>query len=217
MKLEKIILCTAVALTAFGMSLGLHEVGSYLTTEFSSKPVETVTVQPSIEKENSISFDNLPPEATVFPRRFDPAPVAEPETAKVEEAERYDYLGGEYYVIGKLPKGFKDFESLSIQLTDYSLALPENNYEDVHIPPKGYVDMKKSVFDFARISVSNKRISFETEAIKGISYKFVGKFVDEAIDMGEYLEHAALEGDLIKLRNGKKIAETQVKFAEGGC
>jgi len=211
MKFQKIFLCVAVALTAFGVSCGLFEILRYLTADSAPKaePVSAVV-------EKTVSADTMPPEVTVFPPPPAAPTVSETEKKDEDETDYADYPDGEYYIIGELPKGFKDFDSLIVQTTDYSLASAENNYKEVQIAPKGYVYAKQK-FDFRRIAVSRKRLSFETVTIKGVSYKFVGKFVEETIDMGEYMEHVELEGDLIKMRDGKKIAGFKVKLARGGC
>lgn len=218
MKLQKIILCVAVALTAFGVSLGLLEIGKYLLTAYSPETVEETAVLPILEKQQPVLAENQPDDITVYPFRnmLSPQATAAADPKIESEPEPETYKGGEYYIIGKLPKGFKDFDNLSVETIDYAIVQPGNNYEEFYIPPKGSLYMKKE-FKFIRVSVSNERISFETKTIKGISYQFVGKFVDERIDMDEYWEHAELEGQLTKLSGGKKIAGSKVKFAVGGC
>jgi hypothetical protein len=218
MKLQKIILCAAVALTAFGASLGLLEIVRYLTVEEEYKCVAVETVQP-VKSENKVLDDNLPPEVTVYPPRAAPTPVEVSKSEEENETEPVyeEYVGGDYFIIGNLPKGFKDFDNLWVETAEYALASAEKGYQDIYIPPRGGVLANKKKFIFKRVAVSRKRLSFETETIKGVSYKFTGKTVDEIIDVGEFMAHAELEGVLTKLRGGKKIAEIKIKFYLGGC
>lgn len=217
MKLRKIILCIAAGLAAFGASVGLFELGRWLTVvpEVEYCPAENIAT--SVEKpvQPLLTAENLPSSVTVFPL---PKAAEIPQSEPVDDSdEEYEIpTGGEFYLIGDLPKGFKDFQHLSFQTVDYALASAENDYQDIHIPPKGYIETNRQ-FDFTRISVSSKRLKFETETIKGVSYKFTGKFVDEHLEMGDYTAYVSLEGTLTKMRDGKKIAEINVKFEVGGC
>ena len=194
------------ALTAFGLSVGLFDIGRYLTAN-SAPEVKQV------EEVKTVTIDELRSSQTdLEPKIEEPAPVVESEETTKPEF----YADGYYYIIGDAPKGFKDFDSLTIETTDYNLATPENDYKYINIPPKGYVFTTKE-FNFKRISVSEKRISFETETIKGISYKFVGEFTEEEVELGEYTEYALIKGTLTKMRDGKKITAAEVKLAAGGC
>lgn len=213
MKLRIYALRVAVALTAFGLCVGLFEIGRYLTADSQPKTEEVRMVQP-VEKELPAI---LPPEVAVFPPGVEQTPTISP--TETEEKTVYEFDGGnDYYIIGKLPKGFRDFENLSIVTRDYENASEENNYEAVPIPPKGSFLTKKE-FNFTRIKIANKQIAFETEAKKGVSYQFVGEFIEEEAievidkDGNEYTDSAVLKGRLKKMRDGKKIAESEVKFA----
>ena len=213
MKLRIYALRVAVALTAFGLCVGLFEIGRYLTADSQPNAEEVKTVQ-SVEKELP---DILPTEVAVFPPRVEQTPTISP--TETEEKTVYEFdAGNDYYIIGKLPKGFRDFENLSIVTRDYENASEENNYEAVPIPPKGFFLAKKE-FNFTRINIANKQIAFETEAKKGVSYQFVGEFIEEEAievkdkDGNEYTDYAVLKGRLKKMRDGKKIAESEVKFA----
>jgi hypothetical protein len=213
MKFRIYALRVAVALTAFGLSLGLFEIGRFLTADSQPKTEEVKTTQP-VEKELPAI---LSPEVAVFPPGVEQTPTISP--TETEEKTVYEFDGGnDYYIIGKLPKGFRDFENLSIVTRDYENASEENNYEAVPIPPKGFFLTKKE-FNFTRIKIANKQIAFETEAKNGVSYQFVGEFIEEEAievkdkDGNEYTDSAVLKGRLKKMRDGKMIAESEVKFA----
>lgn len=212
MKLQKYFLCLAVALAAFGLSLGLIDIGRYLRTAFSAEakkeePARTLTVE-------EITYPPRVVESEISQVAEQPSPVIESEENTAPEF----YPDGDYYIIGDLPKGFKDFETLSIVTVNYVKASEEDNYQYVPIVPKGFVEAKKE-FNFTRINIANKQIAFETEAKNGISYQFFGEFVEEeeikikAKDGEEYTEYAVLKGRLKKMRDGKKIAESEVKLA----
>ncbi len=218
MKLKNYVLRAAVALTAFGLCVGLFEVGKYLTADSHLKTEEVKTVQP-VEKELPA---NLPLEVPIFRSHFEPTPAISPLVTEEKTGYEFD-AGDDYHIIGDLPKGFRDFETLSIVTRDYENASVENNYESVAIPPKGFFFTKKE-FNFTRINIANRQIAFETEAKQGISYQFVGEFTDEEAieakteDGYEYTDYAVLKGRLKKMRDGRKIAESEVKFAVShGC
>jgi hypothetical protein len=204
MNLRKYFLCAAVALAAFILSCGLIDFGRYLQTLFKAEEKREETVR------------TLTVEEITYPH-----PVVKSEISRTEEqivsAEPEFYTEGDFYIIGDLPKGFKDFRILRIITHDYEKASVENNYEGVPIPPEGYLEAKKE-FNFTRIKIADKKISFETETKGGISYRFVGEFIEaEMIEVkdkdGEYTDYVVLKGRLKKMRDGKNIAESEIKLA----
>jgi hypothetical protein len=229
MRFQKYILCAVVALTAFGVAVGLLDIGGFFTNFFRTKEPEVKAVEPVAEKKTADLYETLPPEVTVVPSgegfgTGDGKGTIEPKSDENSEKTEPEFCpDGEFYFAGDSPKGFKDFKSLTIQTKDYEQVSEENDYEGEPIPPKGYIfGNKNREFNFVRVSISPKQLSFETEAIKGVSYKFTGKYVDEEIkvkkDYGyEYTELVEIKGTLIKMRDGKKIAEIEAKFARGGC
>ena len=77
----------------------------------------------------------------------------EPQPDKIKEKfESEFYAGGEYHIIGKIPKGFKDFEYLFINADDYDEKLKKL----VQIPPTGYVFSNKELKFEARIKEAMK-------------------------------------------------------------
>lgn len=208
MKLQKIILCAAVALAAFGFSLGLFEIGNYLRPAFKPLKVEIKTPQPLASP-------------VVYPERIPdfPQPVFEP-AEEIEPAEEPDDWGetGDYYIIGENPKGFEDFQYLSVSTRDYSEKLEKV----VAVKPYGLIETEKE-FKFSWLNITGKRISFVTKTRQGVSYQFDGKFIEaEEVEYrikDEVLtDTAVLKGRLTKWRNGKKIAEAKVKLAMShGC
>ena len=219
MKLQKIILCVAICLTAFGASLGLLEIASYLRAAFAPLKVAVKPFEPV----------QLP---VVYPSRIPEfqQPVLTPpeETVPIEEAEQEDQgRTGDYYLVGEKPKNFKDFDWLSIVDREYNEKLGKV----VSFKPIGLIVINEGKdfnnedkeFKFSWININGKRISLVTQAKKGVSYQFDGKFVEEEIKLKdengeEYPEIIVLKGRLTKWRNGVKIAEAKVKFGlSHGC
>jgi hypothetical protein len=151
-----------VGLSAFALGIGVYFI-------WQSSPAETVTAVPNAVKpiaESSPIFVPLPP------------PL---ETAVENDAEPADefYPDGDYYLMGDLPKGFKDIDYLSITANKYEIEKDGTSYWK-QILPEGHI-FTKTKFKFSRIFINSREISFETKTIKGISYKFIGNFPEELI------------------------------------
>lgn len=202
----------AVAFTAFVCGIGFFAVGRYFQKAFSAKQQKAALTAPVVELSAPVPVIIEPPP---------PPPVVEQIKAvdDSEENAKYEFeVGGFYSIIGELPKGFKDFEEIGVTITNYENASEENDYRGTPIPPEGYVLAKKE-FKFAKISLSHKTMAFETQTIKGISYKFSGKFIEKAPFWDFDYETPVLEGRLVKSKNGKKTAESnvQLRWYGGGC
>lgn len=139
--------------------------------------------------------------------------------AQTEPEDEWQWDGsGEFYLAAEvLPKGFKDFEFMEIITRDYEVQ-DETGAYGVPIPPQGFIQTKTK-FKFVRIGIGNKQVSFETEKINGISYKFTGNYREENGDSCPIEENSVdLKGRLVKMKNGKEIAETSVGFhVSCGC
>jgi len=142
--------------------------------------------------------------ASVYPEATPDAPEAAPEP-------NFD-MSGEYDSAKKLPRGFKNFSWISVEMVDYETTTADFP-AGVPIPPKGWIRFHKE-YKFDRIAISGKTIGLETEAINGISYRFTGKFVTDTTVDGVPVD---LHGHLTKLKNGRKVAETELSLYVGGC
>jgi hypothetical protein len=216
MKIKNYLFRFAVAVVAFISGLGIFNLGQYFQSVFQTK-------QQKIESAAPVKNEQIRIEELIYPPRNVEevkTPISEQTVTNTESEEKAEYefdAGGDYYIIGDLPKGFKDFDTLSITTKNYESVSEENNSQGISIPPEGFVLTKKE-FKFARINIADKQIAFKTETKKGISYKFVGKFINEEIKLGEYSDYAVIEGSIIKMHDGKKIAESKVKLgAVHGC
>jgi hypothetical protein len=208
MNLKIYLFRAVVAVAAFAFGVSLFSFGQYLKGLFQIKKQEVAAIRFENTQENAAVTPVAKQETLIMP------PVAaQTETTIVdsEENNKYEFdATGDYYIVGDLTKGFEDFEEMSIITKDYSTESLEYT-NGIPIPPEGYVLAKKK-YKFSRINIANKEIAFETETKKGISYKFVGGFFDDTDE-----DFAILKGRLTKMRDGKKIAESKVRFLTGGC
>lgn len=196
----------AVAFTAFVCGVGFFGVGRYFQAVISTKA----------EKIESAAAAPIVVEQAEMPVIEKTDVAADVVVADSEEKVKYEFeVGGFYSIIGVVPKGFEDFEEISITITDYENASEETDYKGIPIPPEGYVQAKKE-FKFSRISLSNKLMAFETQTVKGINYQFSGKFIEKAPFWDFDSETPVLEGHLVKFKKGKKVAESNVRLQWDG-
>jgi hypothetical protein len=184
-----------VGLSAFALGIGVYFI-------WQSSPAETVTAVPNTVKpfaESSPIFVPLPP------------PL---ETAVENEAEPADefYPDGSFYPDGELPKAFKDIEVLMIEATDWYDE--KDNYKPKPMLVKGSLHTKNQ-FKFAKISINNRLISFETTTVKGIKYTFVGEYQKNPESSEN--DGIDLKGMLKKFKDGKEIGSSKMGFYASGC
>src|SRR3954468_6862707 len=124
-----------------------------------------------------------------------------PQTQKAWDPE------GSYSFYGNTPKGFKGFDYFGIvtaTITRSGTSKP--------VKPYGYVQAGRK-YKMTRLDVVGESLSFETATVAGVSYQFNGRAVRPYQPNGP-----DISGSLIKMVNGKKVAEAQVEFdyQEGG-
>jgi hypothetical protein len=171
-------------IAAFAVAGGLLEVGRYFWLD-------------------EVKADAVPPVYELV----EPAPYEHP-----AGTEDYYLFDGDFYIVNDRPEAFEDFEALFIETGDF-FAATKNKDDFLAAEPTGFIFTDRK-YNFKTISLGNKKLSFETEAVDGISYKFNGSYIeDELTQEGDYAAHSLIEGILTKLRNGKKIAEMKAKFA----
>ena len=217
MRIQKFILCTAIALTAFGASLGLLEIGAYLRAAFQPLKVEFKPIEPIRSPIAAPpNIPNFPPPA------FTPTVESEP----VEESEPEDWGNtGNYYIIDEKPKGFEDVTGLDFTDREWN----EKAKKVLPVAPSGslntYLEKRDELktYDFSGINIKGNRLSLVTETKRGVSFRFEGRFVEEEVELktenGEkYDETVYLKGRLSKWRDGVKIAEAKVRMSiSHGC
>lgn len=203
MKIKIYLFRLAAALTTFIFAVAVFNAFHFFQTQIFAPRAEQPVQAPVAEMKGMLSD-------TEFSEQIKNDP---PEIAQPFEPE-FDVSGSYYFAGEKMPKGFENFESLEIVVRDYETESGEYT-GGIPIPPKGFVQTKKE-YEFTRIRIGGKEVSFETEKIGGISYHFNGHFRSEDSYLsGE--DAADLKGRLVKLKNGKKIAETDAEFFAGGC
>lgn len=135
------------------------------------------------------------------------------DSVKTDSQDSEFYPDGEYYPNEEdLVDGFRNLEELTIEANDWANAEDYNKPQP--ILPKGTLKAGKS-YKFAKISINNRIISFETENKKGVSYSFIGEFPKEQSDGDEWL--VGISGFLRKFRDGKQVAKIKINFYVGGC
>jgi hypothetical protein len=126
------------------------------------------------------------------------------------ERQKIDVFGY-YSPQGKLPAAFAEIDILLLSTIDnQGNPAPLNGF----IRPK-----RKSAKDYRLVNpkLEDKNLTFKTQAVRGISYSFAGAFTklgNFPVDRPE--GEVLLKGHLIKMRNGKKVAETDVSFTYSG-
>ena len=205
MKLKVYLVRLAIGAGAFACGVGSINFGQYLNSIFQPEKdtaaAAAAAVCPATEQQTLFV-----PAGALLP----PPAIADSEQSAPSEFD----ASGDYYIAGERPKGFKDFDGLSVLTVDYETQLEEYPYYAA-IPPEGFAQSASGKHKFARISVGGiaKQLAFETEAKKGVSYKFVGKFLDEMKYDEAANANILIEGRLTKMRNGKKVAESEVRLA----
>jgi len=73
-------------------------------------------------------------------------------------------------------------------------------------------------YRFKTLNVKRDNFTFTTITIRGVSYSFAGKFLKGGVYASGILddETPVLEGTLTKFRDGKKVAEANLKFVYFG-
>jgi hypothetical protein len=142
------------------------------------------------------------------------APKEQPvETAPIQEdlQDSEFYPDGEYYPSEEdLVDGFRNLEELTIEANDWTEAT--DDIPPKQISPKGMLKAGNE-FNFTKISINNRLISFETEKINGIKFTFVGNFLDPS----DFEGNPPLSGILTKYKDGKIVAKREFGFYADGC
>jgi hypothetical protein len=118
---------------------------------------------------------------------------------------------GYYFPQNKLPGAFSEIDHLHLSTIDSNAApAPLNGF----IRPK-----RRAAKDYKLVSpkLDGKNLTFTTQAVRGISYSFTGAFTKLGNFPADRPEgEVVLKGRLIKMQNGKKVAETAVSFTYTG-
>lgn len=193
--MKRILLRVLLMTIAFACGLGIHD----LVSSFQAVPARmdrTETVTPTVVEAQ--------PEPIV---QALPLPTPPPNLILDYDAKKFLPDGG-YYVLGSMPKEFREFSSLEV----YS-----GTHDD---PPVGYVgvsthshdryDSQPAVFAL----VTERRLFFVTSSANGdgYEYRFDGEFLRRDIGSVADKKISVLRGKLTKTKKGRKIAEALVNF-----
>ena len=115
---------------------------------------------------------------------------------------------------GKPPSGFAELTALELPGVLLKLADDGASIVSVSTEPHAQVDTKGGrEFKARRVTVTGDQITFETVAMRGVSYQFTGHFVKKQVERGQLLD-ATLKGRLTKFVNGVKTAEAPLDLYE---
>src|SRR5215217_1141801 len=105
------------------------------------------------------------------------------------------------------PAGFSDFSGINL-----------NTKRLRRLPSPGLQLNNGTSYRFKTLNVKRDNFTFTTMSIRGVSYSFAGKFLKGGVYASGILddETPVLEGTLTKFRDGKKIAEANLKFVYFG-
>lgn len=133
-----------------------------------------------------------------------------------ENAHEFDPTGSYSLDNEKVPKAFADIKFIDIATREYRSE--NGKHSNTPVVPNGSIHTSKEI-RFNKIAVGDREIAFETQIVNGISYKFVGQFPSSSAAVTcESCEYPAdLRGRLIKVKNGKVIAELDADFYLQGC
>ena len=122
--------------------------------------------------------------------------------AFAQKSARFD-PDGSFWIIGDHGDGFSDFGGINL-----------NAKRLRRLPSAGVQLMDGKTVRFKTLIVKRDNFTFTTVSVNGISYSFSGRFliggVFATIDLSD--ERPVLEGVLRKHKDGKKVAESKLKF-----
>ena len=113
---------------------------------------------------------------------------------------------GSFWIHGTPPPEFSDFDSINL-----------NAKRLRYLNPPGLM-MRTTRYRYKTLTVQRDNFTFTTMTVRGIFYTFSGKFLKGGVYGAANLddENPVLEGTLTRFRNGKKVAEANLKFVYFG-
>ncbi|HEX8137222.1 MAG TPA: hypothetical protein VF544_06495 [Pyrinomonadaceae bacterium] len=124
-------------------------------------------------------------------------------------AQRFD-PEGEFNVEGRLPRALSEISTIQL------LRDARRSFQNPH---SGLYTNRGVTYRFKTVSVARERFTFTTVALDGTSYSFSGRFlrggVFAELDSDQWGK-IILEGQLTKLKAGRKAASANLKFSYFG-
>lgn len=116
---------------------------------------------------------------------------------------------GYFSLVGKPPKGFENFDTIQ-----YWRRQDEQRGADISERTSGVNETGGVVYRYATISVTRQTFIFDTKAVRGVSYKFSGRFLrSDFVGSEMNFDKPVLVGRLDKYRNGKRVAWANVRLS----
>lgn len=210
MKLNKLILGILAAVAAFTLGISAYAAVGLALSYIPTKSATSVAPERNIPETVSVPAAPIPMEPIFV------GPSSEKEISGEEPSvEEFDPAGEYYLNEEELPKAFADIDLLEIT-THEDVEEACDRWISSPIAPKGSLQAK-AAFKFDRIAIGGKEIAFQTATVDGVSFKFTGRFVNQA-----YCETDGdvpdLKGRLIKIKDNKWAAEIEAEFyMQCGC
>jgi hypothetical protein len=116
---------------------------------------------------------------------------------------------GYYSLVGTHPKGFKNFDTIQ-----YWQKQDEQSGPDISERLSGVIADEGAHYRYRTLNITRRQFVFTTVKVKGISYSFNGRFLrTDFVNAEMDLDKPVLVGNLRKYRNGRKVAEADVKLS----
>ena len=111
----------------------------------------------------------------------------------------------------------KDGTTPPTEFSDFS-AINLNAKRLRRLPSPGLQLNNGTTYRFKTLNVKRDNFTFTTMTLRGVSYSFAGKFLKGGVYASGILdeETPVLEGTLTKFRDGKKVAEANLKLVYFG-
>ena len=189
--MKRIALQLLVAMLTFSSGIAIQRI------LFTEKRVEPT---PQVEQVETVKYIEVPVPASI------PSPT--PNLILDYNPAKFDPYGY-YTIIGKKPKGFHDFDSLSLSVYESEQGVGSGGIYVTTAVEHENNDGQSAVFGL----VTQQRLFFVTAPFEsGFEYRFDGEFLRGNVVADAGPRKAVLRGTLTKTKNGKKIAECVVEF-----
>ncbi|HEX8709036.1 MAG TPA: hypothetical protein VF723_12385 [Pyrinomonadaceae bacterium] len=116
---------------------------------------------------------------------------------------------GQFDPKGNAPRGLEEVGSINLY---------RNTRGSFFRRGSGVNNTRGVIYGFKTLTVTRQRLEFTTVAIRGISYRFTGRFLKGGVFAESYLdtELVVLTGHLTRLRRGQPVAEGDMQFTYFG-
>jgi hypothetical protein len=131
--------------------------------------------------------------------------------ASASAQKRFD-PEGQFNPIGNAPKGLEEVASIDLFRSGRNRPFTSHTHS-------GVVTTRGVVYRFQTISAAQNSLTFKTRARTGTSYSFTGRFLKGGVyaEMDSSVwDQPLLEGTLTRFKNGKKVAESRMRFSYFG-